>query len=141
MKMSKTTQTKKSEINTSWHLVDAENKVLGNLASQVASILIGKHKTNFVNYLNVGDKVVITNASKIHVHPRKLTSKVYYRHTNYPGGVKSKTYKQYFEQDPAIVIRKAVKGMLPKNKLQNERMKNLYIYMGSEHPHEGQIKK
>jgi large subunit ribosomal protein L13 len=130
-----------NKVEKNWHFIDASDKVLGRLASEVAVLLMGKNKAVFTPNQELGDKVVITNAEKINVTGKKLDSKIYYRHTGYPGGLKQETLRDLQERRPTEVIRKAVKGMLPKNKLQNERLKNLYIYAGPEHPHQGQAGK
>ncbi len=123
-----------------WHLLDAKGKVLGYFASDVAKKLIGKHKVDFTPHVNVGDKVVVINASEIDVTGDKMDTKKYFRHTGYPGGIRSLSLKQMMEKDPTKVIEKAVKRMLPQNKLLKKRMQNLYVYPGSEHKHEAQLK-
>lgn len=138
--MKNTYTTKKEDIVRNWHLFDVEGKVLGRVASDIAEILIGKDKAIFSPHVNVGDHVVVINAEKIAVTGRKLKNKVYYRNTGYPGGIKSQTLEQMLEKKPTEAIRKAVWGMLPKNKLRKDRMRNLHIYAGVEHPHKGQIK-
>lgn len=131
----------KSEKITKWHLLDAQGKILGSLASDIADILNGKidpsYTPNMVNF----DKVVVINASQVVVTGNKLTNKVYYRHTGYPGGVKSETLGKLMNRRPTEALRRAVYGMLPKNKLRKDKIANLYIYEGSEHPHAGQLAK
>jgi large subunit ribosomal protein L13 len=138
--MKKTYTPKKSEIKRAWHLIDAQNKVLGRIATDIATLLIGKNKPNFSNHVNVGDHVVVVNAEKVAVTGKKKKNKTYYRNTGYPGGIKSQTMEELLEKKPTEVLKKAIYGMLPKNKLRDERMKNLHIYAGPKHPHEGQIK-
>ncbi|MCD6528662.1 50S ribosomal protein L13 [bacterium] len=110
--------------------IDATNKVLGRLASKIAILLQGKHKPNFVPYLNTGDKVIVTNTDKIKITGKKLKKKVYYRHSGYPGGLKKITLEELMKRDSREVLRKAVWGMLPKNKLRKQRIKNLKLYKG-----------
>lgn len=138
--MKKTYTPKPKEITQQWHLVDAEGRILGKVASEIAPLLIGKHKPNYTPHINVGDKVVVINASKFTVTGKKMKEKIYHRPTGYPGKVKSETLESLLEKKPTEAVKRAVRGMLPKNKLLQERLKNLYIYEGSEHPHEGQIK-
>jgi large subunit ribosomal protein L13 len=136
----KTYMEKQNNVKQDWHLFDAKGKVLGHFATQVAKKLIGKGKTNLTPHINVGDKVVVINASKIEVTGGKEKKKKYFWHTGYPGGIRSLTFEQMMEKDPTKVIEKAVKRMLPQNKLLKDRMKNLYVYEDTEHPHEGQLK-
>ena len=110
--------------------IDATNKVLGRLASKIAILLQGKHKPNFVPYLNTGDKVIVTNTDKIKITGKKLKKKVYYRHSGYPGGLKKITLEELMKRDSREVLKKAVWGMLPKNKLRKQRIKNLKLYKG-----------
>ena len=110
--------------------IDATNKVLGRLASKIAILLQGKHKPNFVPYLNTGDKVIVTNTDKMKITGKKLKKKVYYRHSGYPGGLKKITLEELMKKDSREVLRKAVWGMLPKNKLRKQRIKNLKLYKG-----------
>lgn len=139
MKTIKTTI--KSDKPTKWHLLDAQGKVLGAIASDIADILNGKidpsYTPNMVNF----DKVVVVNASQVVVTGNKLKNKTYYRHTGYPGGVKSETLGKLLNRRPTEALRRAVYGMLPKNKLRKDKIANLYIYEGSEHPHAGQLAK
>ena len=139
-KKNNTYQTKKEDVKRDWMQIDASGKILGKVATEIADLLIGKHKPTYTPHVNVGDKVVVTNAEKIAVTGRKLDQKTYYRHTGYPGGIRSETLSQLLERRPDEVVRKAVKGMLPKNKLLKQRMKNLYIYAGAEHPHAANVK-
>lgn len=128
------------KIETKWHLIDAKDQVLGRVASQVAKILNGKNKVEYTPNHSISDKVVIINSSKIRVTGNKAQSKVYYRHSNYPGGLKSETFEKRIVRRPNDVIRDAVKGMLPINRLRDVRITNLYVYEGDTHPHQGQIK-
>jgi large subunit ribosomal protein L13 len=118
-----------------WYLVDAEGKVLGRLASEIANIIRGKNKPDFTPHFNSGDKVVVINAEKVKLTGNKMTDKIYTRYTGYPGGLKTRTPKEILEHKPTDLVRMAVKGMLPKNKLQAVYLKNLHIYAGPEHPH------
>jgi len=139
--MNKTFAPKKSEnINKDWYLIDAKNKILGKVAVDVAKKLMGKDKSTYTRNMNVGDCVVVVNAEKVAVTGKKLEDKIYYRHTGYPGGLRSATLGEVMEKYPDRAIRQAVKGMLPKNKLQKVRLANLYIYKGIKHPHMGQVK-
>lgn len=133
-----TTATKASEISRQWILIDAEGLILGRMASDAAYLLRGKHKPNYVPYLDVGDHVVIVNASKVRVTGRKLEKKTYFRHTGYIGGVKISTLAQRMEKHPSEVIRDAVWGMLPKGPLGRQMIRKLKIYDGPDHPHEAQ---
>ena len=134
----KTISANKETVHKEWLLVDAENEVLGRLASKVASLIRGKYKTNFTPHVDCGDNVIIINAEKVKLTGNKLTDKVYVRHTGYPGGQRFATPKELLAKNPAAIIEKAVKGMLPKNKLANQLINNLYVYTGTEHPHEAQ---
>jgi len=134
----KTYQAKKEDIIHDWVLVDAENKVLGRLASEIAHRLRGKHRAIYAPYLDAGDFVIVVNAGKISLTGRKLTDKVYYHHSGYPGGIKSITAGNLLREKPEELLRTAVKGMLPKNTLGRAMLKKLKIYAGSEHPHEAQ---
>ena len=121
-----------------WVVVDASNAVLGRFASQVAQIIRGKNKTNFTPHVDCGDNVIIINADKIRLTGKKLTDKVYVRHTGHPGGQRFQTPREVFEKYPERVLERAVKGMLPKNRLGRRLFTNLYVYAGSEHPHAAQ---
>jgi large subunit ribosomal protein L13 len=134
----KTTVVKSKDIN--WQFVDATDKILGRLTTDIAKTLMGKDNANFSYRANTGSKVVVTNASKIKVTGKKLDGKKYYKHTGFPGGIREEKLGDLLARKPEEVIRKAVKGMLPKNKLQKERLNNLYIYSGPNHPHEAQSK-
>lgn len=134
----KTRSLKKSEIQKSWWIVDARGAVLGRLASEVAQILRGKHKVDFTPHLDMGDCVVVVNAEKIEVTGNKEKDKKYFSHTGYPGGGKEKSLEDLRQSKPEAIIQKAVKGMLPHNKLGRSILAHLKIYAGSEHPHTAQ---
>ena len=134
----KTETLKSSEIVRDWHLVDAEDKTLGRLASSIAQILRGKNKVGFSYHLDMSDFVVVVNADKISVTGNKENSKEYWRHTGYPGGQKIISYKKMSDEKPEKIIKNAVKGMLPHNKLGRKLLKHLKVYSGSTHPHEAQ---
>jgi large subunit ribosomal protein L13 len=129
---------KKDDIQRTWSLIDAEGKILGRLASEVAQRLRGKKNTQFVPYADTGEFVVIVNAEKIRLTGRKWDQKVYYRHTGYIGGIKSITAKKLKEKKPEELIRHAVRGMLPKNSLGRKLNSKLKVYVGPDHPHEAQ---
>lgn len=131
----KTISLKKSEIQKNWWIVDARGAVLGRLASEVAQILRGKHKTNFTPHLDMGDCVIVINAEKIEVTGNKEKNKKYFSHTGYPGGGKETSLEDLRQSKPEEIIQKAVKGMLPHNKLGRSILSHLKIYVGSEHPH------
>jgi len=134
----KTVSANVNTVNKEWLLVDAENEILGRLASNVAKLLRGKHKPNFTPHVDCGDYVVIINAEKVVLTGDKLNAKEYVRHTGYPGGQRSKTARQLLETKPEMLVEKAIKGMLPKNKLGAQLYRNLYVYVGSEHKQEAQ---
>ena len=138
MNKNKTFTPNANNVKVNWHFVDATDKVLGRFSTQVAKILIGKNKAEYATHTNVGDKVVILNAEKIQVTGKKLRDKLYIHHTGFPGGLRSETLGALKERKPEQVLKQAILGMLPKNKLRAERIKNLYIYKGSEHPHKAQ---
>jgi len=129
---------KKDEIERNWWLINAEGKVLGRLATEAANLLRGKGKPQYVDFLDCGDYVIITNAEKIKVSGNKLAQKKYYTHSGYPGGTKEKTLQEMMEKKPEEVIKMAVKGMIPNNKLGQAIHKKLKVYRGPEHPHEAQ---
>ena len=131
----KTYSTKASDIERQWHVIDASGKVLGRLATQVASLLMGKHKPIFSRNLDTGDFVVIINAEKVRVTGNKAEQKLYYRHSGYPGGLKSINLEKMLQTNPTRVIEHAVKGMLPHNRLRAGMMKKLRVYAGESHPH------
>ena len=129
---------KKDELERKWWLVNAEGKILGRLATEVAILLRGKRKPQFANFLDCGDFVVVVNAEKVTVSGKKEEQKKYYSHSGYPGGLKEKTLKELLERKPEEVIRRAVWGMIPKNKLGRAIYKKLKVYRGPDHPHEAQ---
>ena len=129
----KTVSANKATVNKEWVLVDADGQTLGRLASKVAKLIRGKHKPNYTPHVDCGDNVVIINADKINLSGKKWTDKSYIRHTGYPGGQRSLTATEVFEKNPTRLIEKAVKGMLPKNKLGSALFRNLYVYAGAEH--------
>jgi large subunit ribosomal protein L13 len=131
----KTYSTKASDIQRQWHVLDASGQILGKLATQAATLLLGKHKPIFTPNLDTGDFVVIINAEKVRFSGGKEEKKVYYRHSGYPGGLKSVSLEEMMQADPTRVIQKAVKGMLPTNRLRAVRMKKLKVYVGEAHPH------
>ena len=137
--MVKTYSVKESEIKREWHLIDATDQVLGKLATQVAQLLMGKHKPIFSRHMDTGDNVVVINAARVKVTGNKLKQKTYYRHTGYPGGIRSMNLETMMEKYPERVIEYAVKGMIPHNKLGAQIMKKLRVYAGPEHPHQSQI--
>jgi len=137
--MPKTTKAaKKQDIQKKWYLVDASDKILGRLATKVARVLMGKHKTAWTPNVDTGDFVVVINADKIKVTGNKLKDKTYYRHTGYMGGLKKESLVSLLNRKPATVFTLAVAGMLPKTKLGKQMLKKLKVYKGSEHPHEAQ---
>ena len=134
----KTESIKSSEVIRNWHLVDAKDQILGRLASGIAQILRGKNKVNFTPHMDMGDFIVVINAEKVVLTGNKENSKEYWRHTGYPGGQKTVSYKKMLETYPDRVINNAVKGMLPHNKLGKKLLKHLKVYRGDNHPHEAQ---
>ena len=135
----KTISANSATVQKNWVVIDANNLVLGRLASQVARVLAGKHKTNYTPHVDCGDNVIVINADKVKLTGRKWTNKVYIRHTGYPGGQRFSTPREIAEKKSAsILIEKAVKGMLPKNRLGRALFTNLYVYEGTEHPHTAQ---
>jgi large subunit ribosomal protein L13 len=137
----KTYSAKQGEITRDWYVVDAEGQTLGRLATQIADRLRGKGKPTFTHHIDTGDFVVVVNAEKIAVTGKKLDQKIYYRHSGFPGGLKERTLREQLQRRPTEVLRKAVKGMLPKNKLAAAQIGKLKIYEGPEHPHEAQAPK
>jgi large subunit ribosomal protein L13 len=134
----KTYSAKPGEITREWYLVDAEGKTLGRLATQIADTLRGKRKPQYTPHVDTGDFVIVVNAEKIQVTGNKLDQKRYYRHSGYPGGLRSRTLREQLDRRPTEVLRVAVKGMLPKNRLARQQLTKLKIYAGPEHPHEAQ---
>ncbi len=135
-----TYSTKASDIERKWWVIDASGKTLGRLASEVASLLKGKHKPIYSPHLDVGDYVIVVNAAEVRVTGNKLAQKFYYRHSGYPGGLKSISLGRMMETHPTRVIEHAVKGMLPHNRLGAAMLKKLKVYPGAEHPHKAQVK-
>lgn len=135
MTVQKTYIPKGEEVTSEWYLVDAEGQTLGRLASKIATVMLGKHKPSFTPGVMGGDFVVVTNADRIRVTGKKLEDKIYYHHTGYPGGIRSITLRQQLAKHPERVIRRAVWGMIPHNKIGRKIIKRLKIYVGSEHPH------
>lgn len=134
----KTLMAKADQISKEWYLVDANNQVLGRMASQIAAVLRGKHKPIFTPYLDTGDYVVVVNAERVLLTGRKKEEKYYHHHTGYPGGLKSIRYDKLLTTKPELVIKLAVKRMLPKGVLARNMLKKLKVYKGSNHPHEAQ---
>ncbi len=134
----KTASANKATVNKEWLHVDADGQTLGRLASEVAKLLRGKHKPYFTPHVDCGDNVVITNAEKIKLSGNKWEAKEYIRHTGYPGGQRSMTARELYKKDPARLVEKAIKGMLPKNKLGADLFRNLKVYVGAEHGQEAQ---
>ena len=129
---------KKADVQKAWYVVDLEDRVLGRAATEIARVLRGKHKAIYSPSVDTGDFVVVINAGKVRLTGHKLDQKIYYRHSGYPGGIKSLNAAQMLEKKPEEVIRKAVKGMLPKNRLGRQMFKKLKVYSGGEHPHQAQ---
>ncbi len=134
----KTKSANKETATKEWVLIDAENEILGRLASKAAFMLRGKHKPNYTPHVDCGDNVIIINAEKISLSGAKWTDKEYIRHSGYPGGQRSKTAEELMAKRPTAMVEKAIKGMLPKNKLGSELFRNLYVYEGSEHQQQAQ---
>ena len=139
LKIQKSYMAKSADVAPDWHLIDADNKVLGKLAAEIATILQGKHRATYTPHIPTGDFVVVINAEKIHVSGNKANAKIYYRHTGYPGGLREKVYSKLQEEAPEQIIIKAVRGMLPKNKLRQVMLSRLKVYSGLAHPHAAQI--
>ncbi len=135
----RTYRTKVSEIERKWHIIDAEGKILGRLCSQIARLLMGKHKPIYSPHLDTGDYVIVLNAAKVRVTGRKAQQKIYYRHSGYPEGLRSITYAEMMKTHPTRAIEHAVKGMLPKNRLGARMLKKLKVYEGESHPHKPQV--
>ena len=134
----KTVSANKATVNKEWVIIDAEGKILGRLATLVASTLRGKHKTDFTPHVDCGDNVIVINAEKVVLSGKKMEDKVYIRHTGYPGGQRFTTAESMLKKKPIAMIEHAVKGMLPKNRLGSALYKNMHVYAGTEHPHEAQ---
>lgn len=134
----KTFSAKSHEVKRDWYVIDASDKVLGRLATEVARRLRGKHKAEYTPHVDTGDYIIVTNAEKVTVTGRKAEEKMYYNHSEFPGGIKSISFEKLQEKNPARIIERAVKGMLPKNPLGREMYRKLKVYAGTEHPHVAQ---
>jgi large subunit ribosomal protein L13 len=134
----KTWNAKPGEVERRWYVVDAEGQTLGRLATRIADTLRGKRKPEYTPHVDTGDFVVVVNAEKIAVTGKKLDDKIYYRHSGYPGGLRSRTLREELERRPTEVLRRAVKGMLPRNRLARAQLRKLHVYTGPEHPHGAQ---
>ena len=139
MKQMKTYSLKGGEIEKHWHVVDANGQTLGRLATQVANLLMGKHKTTYSRHLDMGDYVVVVNAEKIRVTGNKRQDKKYYRHSGYMGGLKERTLGTMLQRRPGRVVELAVRGMLPRNRLGRQLYRHLKVYAGPDHPHQAQV--
>lgn len=128
------------KVERHWHLIDAEDQILGRMATRIAGLLMGKDKVEYVPYLDLGDYVVVINTKGVAVTGKKEKQKIYYRYSGYPGGLRKETLRELRERKPEEIIRRAVKGMLPKNKLQMPRMARLHIFAGAEHPYGDKFK-
>lgn len=134
----KTYSAKRDDLHPRWYVIDAQNKVLGRVAAEIATVLRGKHKPTFTPHMNGGDFVVVINAAKVAVTRGREDKKIYYRHSQYPGGLKQETLRQALQKHPERVIERAVKGMLPHNHLGADMLRRLKVYGGPDHPHEAQ---
>lgn len=134
----KTYSAKPTDVTRQWHIVDASEAPLGRVATQVAALLTGKNKPQFTKHIDCGDYVIVINAAKTVATGDKLQKKVYYHHTGYPGGIKDATLAEQMEKDPTFAITHAIRGMLPVNKLRDDRLKRLKVYAGEDHAHEAQ---
>ena len=134
----RTFQPKPADIQRAWHVIDADGAVLGRLATEVANLLRGKHKAIWAPHLDTGDHVIVINASKLDINPRKAEAKLYRRHSGYPGGLRSESLEHLLARDPEKVVRNAVRGMLPKGPLGRLMLKKLRVYPGPTHPHAAQ---
>ena len=134
----KTVSANKETVNKEWVIVDAQNEVVGRFCTRIAMVLRGKHKPNYTPHVDCGDNVIVINADKVRFTGNKWSEKEYVRHTGYPGGQRITTAKTLMHKNPIAVVEKAVKGMLPKNKLGAALYRNLHVYAGTEHPHEAQ---
>ena len=131
--------TRAADLDPTWHVIDAEGKTLGRLATEIATLLQGKHKPTYVSYMNTGDFVIVVNAEKVRVTGKKLEQKIYYRHSGYHGGLTERTLGQTLERTPTRAVQHAVKGMLPKNALGRKMLGRLKLYAGPDHPHDAQV--
>jgi large subunit ribosomal protein L13 len=136
--MTKTYAVKSAEIQREWRVVDADGQTLGRLATRIATLLRGKHRVTFSTHIDTGDPVIVLNASKIKVTGRKLQAKQYVRHSGYPGGMRTESLERLLARRPEEVIRRAVRGMVPQNRLGEQMMRKLHVYAGAEHPHAAQ---
>ena len=136
--MTKTYAVKTSEIQREWRVIDADGQTLGRLATRIAVLLRGKHRPTFSTHIDTGDPVIVLNASKIKVTGRKLQAKQYVRHSGYPGGMRTESLERLLARRPEEVIRRAVRGMLPRNRLGEQMIRKLHVYAGAEHPHAAQ---
>jgi large subunit ribosomal protein L13 len=134
----KTWSPKRDDLNPQWYVVDAQDKVLGRLATEIAMVLKGKHKPTYAPHMLTGDFVIVINAAKVAVTRNRLDEKIYYHHSQYPGGLKQETLRHALEKHPERVIERAVKGMLPHNRLGADMLERLKVYAGAEHPHQAQ---
>lgn len=134
----KTLSMRAEDVRRSWFVVDAEDKTLGRLATEIATRLRGKHKPEYTPHVDTGDYVIVVNAGKVRVTGAKTTDKMYYRHSGYPGGIKERSFEQMRDSHPERIIEKAVKGMMPRNPLGRAMLKKLKVYAGAEHPHSAQ---
>lgn len=139
MKRTKTYSLKATEIDKAWHVVDATGQTLGRLSTNLAALLMGKHKPTYSPHLDMGDYVVVVNADKIRVTGKKLDDKIYYRHTGYIGGLKETTLSDMLARNPRRVLELSVRGMLPRNRLARHLLRHMKVYAGPDHPHEAQI--
>lgn len=134
----KTFSAKPAEVKRDWYVIDAKGKTLGRMATEIARRLRGKHKPEYTPHVDTGDYIVVVNAEKVHVTGKKTTDKIYYRHSGFPGGIKSLTFEKLIEKAPERVIQLAVKGMLPKNPLGRAMLRKLKVYAGPDHAHSAQ---
>lgn len=134
----KTFSAKPAEVKRDWYVIDAKGKTLGRMATEIARRLRGKHKPEYTPHVDTGDYIVVVNAEKVHVTGKKATDKIYYRHSGFPGGIKSLTFEKLIEKAPERVIQLAVKGMLPKNPLGRAMLRKLKVYAGPDHAHSAQ---
>jgi len=134
----KTVSAREQDVQRDWHVIDAQGQTLGRLATQVATLLRGKHKPYYTPHVDCGDYVIVVNAEKIHVTGNKMSQKIYYRHSGYPGGLKQVTLQDQLQKFPGRVVEQAVRGMLPKNRLGRRMFKKLKVYAGPDHPHQAQ---
>jgi large subunit ribosomal protein L13 len=134
----KTQSAKNEEVERKWYVIDADGEVVGRLCTKIASMLRGKHKPSYTPHIDTGDNIIIINAEKVRFTGSKLDQKVYQRYSGYPGGQKERTAREMMQKKPIAIIEKAVRGMLPKNRLGRQMFRKLYVYEGTEHPHAGQ---